>query len=203
MRVLTGSAGKGCSGCLERRKRARSRRGANRCQKHVLLGGVDCDGPPVGCRPGPGFILLCARRQERRPRLPDGNGCLLSRHISSGTWRLFRAGKRESLRGLDLWPLRLGVLQHEAHRRHLSSRTIPPFAQTVLIVDDSDGRFRLREKDISDVLHILPRHLANKMKETIGTELKDLPTGSVIARTVAPPAFGVDQLQDVRRIIPE
>lgn len=37
------------------------------------------------------------------------------------------------------------------------------------------------KKDISDVLHILPRHLANKMKETIGTELKDLPTGSVIA----------------------
>lgn len=37
------------------------------------------------------------------------------------------------------------------------------------------------KKDISDVLRILPRDIAAKMKKAIGTEWKDLPTGAVIA----------------------
>lgn len=37
------------------------------------------------------------------------------------------------------------------------------------------------KKDISDVLRILPSDLACKMKEAIGSEWKDLPTGAVIA----------------------
>ena len=37
------------------------------------------------------------------------------------------------------------------------------------------------KKNVSDVLCILPVSLARKMKESIGTELKELPTGAVIA----------------------
>lgn len=37
------------------------------------------------------------------------------------------------------------------------------------------------KKDISDVLRILPRDIADQMKKAIGTEWKDLPTGAVIA----------------------